>query len=76
MVNQILFLFQKKRKIFRIIDFKTGERNEENEEVYIFQLYAYAMACFELNLLEKQSDLSISLLYVDAEDNRGVSTWL
>ncbi len=55
-------------KIFRIIDFKTGERSKENEEVYIFQLYAYAMACFELNLLEKSSDISISLLYVDAED--------
>ena len=55
-------------KKFRIIDFKTGERNKENEEVYIFQLYAYAMACFELNLLDKYSDLNISLLYVDAED--------
>ena len=59
----------KRGKIFRIIDFKTGERIKENEEVYLFQLYAYAMACFELNLIEKGSDLSISLLYVDAEVN-------
>ena len=64
----LILVPRKRGKIFRIIDFKTGDRNEENEEVYIFQLYAYAMACFELNLLEKQSGLNIALLYVDAEE--------
>jgi len=64
----LLLIPKEEGKIFRIIDFKTGDRSKENEEVYIFQLYAYALACFELNLLGKMASLNIGLLYVDVEE--------
>ena len=63
-----LIMFPKvEGKKFRIIDFKTGERNVKNEEVYFFQLFNYGYASFNLGFLDEGSTITLSLLYVDSE---------
>ena len=63
-----LILFPKHEgKNFRIIDFKTGGRNIKNEEIYFFQVFNYGYASFQLGFLDKESVVTLSLLYVDSE---------
>jgi len=55
--------------IFEIWDFKTGQRSEEKEVPYWFQLYTYALASYELGLLEKSEQVKLCLSYLDMKSN-------
>jgi len=48
-----------------IWDFKTGQDKESNHEKYFFQLQCYALALYELVLVEKNQDLVLKLIYLD-----------
>ena len=49
-------------------DFKTGERNCDNEESYWFQLMSYAYAYAKLKHFTQEKKVEVSLLYLDQEE--------
>ncbi len=51
-----------------IWDFKTGNRNSENESSYWFQLHCYAFAYAKLKNIHLDQSIEISLLYVDQSE--------
>ena len=48
-----------------IIDFKTGSRNNLNDNHYYLQLYFYAFGLTRLNFTQKVDKISLSLVYLD-----------
>ncbi|MFN8370839.1 MAG: UvrD-helicase domain-containing protein [Bacteriovoracaceae bacterium] len=60
-----LLITNEKLNEILIIDFKTGIRKKENEELYWFQLTAYAYGLFELNKLKNSDKVKIQIIYLD-----------
>jgi ATP-dependent helicase/nuclease subunit A len=70
MVSGIPDLYLKNKQngqLSEIWDFKTGQRGESKEKPYWFQLYCYAHAAYELNLVERENSIKLVLCYADNE---------
>lgn len=52
-------------ELAKVWDFKTGKRKPTHEINYWFQLYLYAFAIYELELIEKHQPIELTLAYVD-----------
>ena len=63
-----LLVSPKTNGIFKILDFKTGKRKND-EDSYWFQLYSYALASYELGNLSKENPIELSLMYLDEKES-------
>jgi ATP-dependent exoDNAse (exonuclease V) beta subunit len=64
-----LILKPRELGIAEVWDFKTGQRSEKKESSYWFQLYAYALAIYELNTIDKDEEVKLALSYLDMKSN-------
>jgi ATP-dependent exoDNAse (exonuclease V) beta subunit len=68
MITAIPDLILVKNNQIEVWDFKTGLRNENNEESYWFQLACYAYGHGVLNNLDQEISFNLKLLYLDQKD--------
>jgi ATP-dependent helicase/nuclease subunit A len=54
----------------QIWDFKTGR--DSKEEVYLFQLYLYALGHYELNIIPKSSSTELVIAYLDKRAKKSI----